>query len=273
MRIRSMVCAVGITAGMMVVLSSCGHTHTWVDATCTAPKTCSECGETEGDPLGHTWVDATCTEPKTCSVCGETEGDALGHNVETWETAKAPTCSEKGEKTGICLLCGTTVQEEIPTVEHTPGEWVITKNPTSTSSGERTQSCTVCGAELKTEEFILSPEEIEAQYKAQCTSYSYETIARDPDNYIDTYCKYTGEVVQVLEDGSDVQMRVNITPTSYGYTDTIFVFYTRKDGESRLLEDDIITIYGTNQGTISYESIFGATITIPQVDAEYIDLQ
>ena len=28
---------------------------------------------------GHTWVDATCTEPKTCSVCGTTEGNRLAH--------------------------------------------------------------------------------------------------------------------------------------------------------------------------------------------------
>lgn len=27
----------------------------------------------------HSWVDATCTEPKTCSVCGQTEGEATGH--------------------------------------------------------------------------------------------------------------------------------------------------------------------------------------------------
>ena len=29
---------------------------------------------------GHTWIDATCTAPKTCSVCGVTEGSALGHS-------------------------------------------------------------------------------------------------------------------------------------------------------------------------------------------------
>ena len=34
------------------------------------------------DALGHDWIDATCTEPKTCDRCGETEGTALGHDWE-----------------------------------------------------------------------------------------------------------------------------------------------------------------------------------------------
>ena len=64
--------------------TSCGEPvgHTFSDATCTSPKTCSVCGKTEGNALGHSWSDATCTAPKTCSVCGATEGSALGHSYE-----------------------------------------------------------------------------------------------------------------------------------------------------------------------------------------------
>lgn len=63
-----------------VVLLACNsHSHIWKDATCLEPKTCSECGATEGEALGHDWKAATCTEAKTCSRCGATEGEALGH--------------------------------------------------------------------------------------------------------------------------------------------------------------------------------------------------
>ena len=257
---------------MILALTACGHTHTWEEATCTTPKTCSTCGETEGEPLGHTWVEATCTEPKTCSICGVTEGEPLGHTVENWETITEPTCTAEGTKSGICSKCGTTVEDSIPKTEHTFGEWVISKNATATSAGERTQSCTVCGEVVNTEEFTLSPEEIEAQYKASCVTYDYDTIARNPDKYMFTYGKYTGEIIQVLEDGNEVQLRVNITQERYGYSDTIFVLYTLEDGASRLLEDDIITIYGMNMGTVSYKSVLGASFTIPCVYAEYIDL-
>ncbi|MCD7821395.1 MAG: hypothetical protein LUG64_04205 [Clostridiales bacterium] len=292
------VLSLAVLMGMLFSLSACGHEHTWVDATCTepqtcsecgktegealghtwvdatctAPKTCSVCGETEGEALGHTWVDATCTEPKTCSVCGETEGEALGHTISEWTVSKEATCSEEGEETGTCSVCGETVQQTLEKLEHTPGEWVVTTEATSSSAGVRTQYCEVCGEELATEEFTLSDEEIEEQYKENCTEYSYDTIARDPDEYYGTYGKYKGEVVQVLEDGDDVQLRVNITEGKYSYSDTIFVFYEKKDGESRILEDDIITLYGINMGTVSYESVLGATITLPCVYAAYIDI-
>ena len=60
--------------------------HTWVDATCDTPKTCSVCGKIEGEALGHTWVDATTEAPKTCSVCGKTEGDKLPETPDEDET-------------------------------------------------------------------------------------------------------------------------------------------------------------------------------------------
>jgi hypothetical protein len=173
---------------------------------------------------------------------------------------------------GECSVCGESVQQTIDKLDHTPGEWEVTVAATSSSKGERSQKCVECGEILNTEEYELSAEEIEAQYKSSCTAYSYETIARDPDKYILTYGKYTGEIVQVIEDGDDMQLRVNITKGRYTYSDTIYVVYTKKEGESRLLEDDIITIYGVNMGTVSYTSVMGATITLPCVYAEYIDL-
>lgn len=80
------------------LLSGCGHTHEWLDASCTTPKTCTECSETEGEPLGHSWNEATCTSPKTCSRCNATEGEAIGHD---WKDA---TCTDAK----ICSRCGFT---------------------------------------------------------------------------------------------------------------------------------------------------------------------
>ena len=96
-------CGAGAVA-VCVMLAGCGHEHTWAEATCTEPKTCIECGETEGEALGHTWVEATCTEAKHCSVCGETEGEPLEH---TWIEA-----NYQDPKT--CSVCGATEGEPLP---------------------------------------------------------------------------------------------------------------------------------------------------------------
>ncbi len=76
------------------------HEHSYMDATCLIPKTCSICGFTEGGTLEHTWNDPTCSIPKTCSVCGTTEGDTLEHNWLDATCTKKKTCSVCEETTG-----------------------------------------------------------------------------------------------------------------------------------------------------------------------------
>ena len=101
--------------------------HDWAEATCTDPKTCSVCGETEGEALGHTeetvaGTPATCTEAgltdgKQCTVCGETTVEqtviaALGHTEETVAGTPA-TCIEAGLTDGKkCSVCGVTTVEQ-----------------------------------------------------------------------------------------------------------------------------------------------------------------
>jgi hypothetical protein len=53
------------------------------------------CGETEGEALSHTWVEADCITPKTCSVCGTVKGFAIGHNYDS--TGVCTICSAHKE--------------------------------------------------------------------------------------------------------------------------------------------------------------------------------
>ena len=89
------------TANGTYVNEAVACSHNWSAATCTAPKTCSKCGETEGKELGHSWGDATCTAPKTCSVCGTTEGKELGHNYVD----------------GACTACGAADPDYVKPIE------------------------------------------------------------------------------------------------------------------------------------------------------------
>ena len=120
-------------------------------------------------------------------------------------------------------------------------------------------------------------EEQEKQtFISSCQTYTFEQMARNPDNFKGTNVKLTGEVIQVMEGSYSNSLRVNITKKgtySTYYTDTIYVSYTPKAGEDKILEDDIITIYGTAQGDYSYTSTIGASITLPYINAKYIVLQ
>lgn len=258
----------------------CGATHgnplghNWSDATCTQSQTCSRCGETEGDPLGHTWEEATCEHPKQCTVCGETDGESLPHTVEQWNTIKEASCAEVGQSEGICSICGLYITEELPTVDHTPGEWEIVADATENAPGTKQQKCTECGAVLAEEEFTLTPEEIKAAYIADCDTFSYREISRNPGQYKGEKAKFQGRVIQVMQEeylGFLIYvLRVNVDG---GYSNTIYVTYYASKDDPRILEDDWVTMYGELAGEKTYETVMGASVTIPQFDAEYIDVR
>ena len=108
-------CLAGAT-GLM--LGGCGGEHEWVDATCTAPRTCLTCGETKGEPLGHEWDQEVCGIVKTCTVCGGTEANE--HTVVIDAGVEA-TCEEPGLTEGShCSNCNAVIvaQEEIPALGH-----------------------------------------------------------------------------------------------------------------------------------------------------------
>ena len=108
------------------------HEHEWKDATCTEPKTCTVCGQTEGEPAGHEWKDATCTEPKTCSKCGLTEGEAAGHDwgepTYTWAEDNSSVTAER-----VCTRDSSHIEKE--TVSTTSE---VTKPATCTEKGQTT---------------------------------------------------------------------------------------------------------------------------------------
>lgn len=122
-----------------------------------------------------------------------------------------------------------------------------------------------------------STEEIKNEYKASCQDYGYKDIARQPDEYKGKKAKFRGKVIQVSEsywDSKKVTLRVDVTEGEYGFwDDTVYVTYKYKDGESKILEDDIINMYGTIEGTETYVSVLGAKVTIPSFKAKYIELE
>ena len=65
----------------------------------------------------HSWTAATCTAPRTCGACGETEGEALGHSLSFLETV-APTCTEEGYDLYGCGRCDYEEKQNFTPAEH-----------------------------------------------------------------------------------------------------------------------------------------------------------
>ena len=127
----------------------------------------------------------------------------------------------------------------------------------------------------KQEEEVTRKQHEEAEFKASCQTYTFEQMAKNPDNFKGTNVKITGEVIQTLYSNGSVDLRVNITKKgtySTYYTDTIYVLYYPEKGEDKILEDDIITIYGTSQGDYTYTSTIGASVTLPLIYGKYIEI-
>lgn len=174
-----------IVTGMLAILlvfmmTGCCLSHDWQEATCTEPKTCSKCGETEGEALGHTWKEATCTEPKTCSVCQETEGEALGHTLSEatyWEAA-------------VCSVCGETVGDVL-----TPAFEELGVKGQFMEVGETYDYNTICHRRQDYEDEFI--DEFKGQYG----------IAGDYTNLTDFFIEGVYEDVDFLEvDGKEVEV-------------------------------------------------------------------
>ena len=193
---------------LCVLLAGCKCEHEWAEATCTEPKTCTKCKETEGEPLGHNWKAATCEEPETCTRCGETRGAAKGH---TWKKA---TCTEP--KT--CTVCGKTEGEALG---HKEGDWEVAETDAVSATKVLKRYCTVCGEEVdrKTQDldslhdngkFLFTPKEFVERFNNKLNAIDQSSLiavsGTNDDNFacavLDTNSSDTSNVAGFVFVGS-----------------------------------------------------------------------
>ena len=192
------------------------HKHTWADANCTAPKTCTACGITEGEALGHELVDhaaqaptctekgwdayqtcnrcdyssykelaatghnygsATCDQAASCSVCGFSSGSALGHEFVDYKYNNDAKCELDGTKTAKCIRCDVT---DTKTAEGT----ALQHNWASANCASPS-TCTLCGKTggepdkaLHTDLTVTANGSL-ATYACSACGYSFKTEVGD----------------------------------------------------------------------------------------------
>lgn len=154
----------------------------------------------------------------------------------------------------------------------------VTTVAEETTAEETTEEPTT--VEPTTEKPTEDPAKVESEFKDSCETIDFETLSRNPDKYKGNNYKFTGEVIQVQESswGDTVDLRINITKEEFEYiddvmwTDTIYATVEIPEGEDKILEDDILTFWGTCEGDYTYETVLGNSITLPKISIKYYEL-
>lgn len=108
----------------------------------------------------------------------------------------------------------------------------------------------------------------EAEKVGYETGITYDQLARTPDDYLLEKVKFSGKVIQVVEDSDEITIRLAVNSD---YDTVLICAYDPSIVTSRVLDDDKITIYGYSMGLYTYESTLGASITVPSVAIDKID--
>lgn len=146
--------------------------------------------------------------------------------------------------------------------------------------------CCACGSNDSEDNYIELGDDVysmsEADYKESCEEVVYNDF-RNEAIYTEEHkkIKCTGEVAQICnEQTSDSEYyseyRVNTTKVDYGYgvtsyVDDIYVYYMLEKNP-KLLEGDIVTIYGEMTESVTYTTVNNANRTIPAMVAVYVDI-
>ncbi len=171
-----------------------------------------------------------------------------------------------------CAIIGSTIDDE-------------GKNNSGNSTKGTTATTATTAATEKVTTTTVQPttknaKQVENSYKKSCKTIDYKTLSRNPDKYKGEKFKFTGQVIQVQEtknlfsDTKTVELRVNVTKGEYGlWNDTIYATYEKSVEEDRVLENDIITIWGQCEGLYTYKSVLGSNISLPKIDVEYYSIE
>lgn len=101
------------------------------------------------------------------------------------------------------------------------------------------------------------------------TGITYDQLARTPDDYKSKKAKFTGKVIQVMESGSETNLRIAV---NNNYDTVLLVTYSSSISKQRVLENDNVTVKGVSQGLYTYKSTMGGNITIPFLKVNEIQI-
>ena len=113
------------------------------------------------------------------------------------------------------------------------------------------------------------------EYVVLCERVDYKELFRYSEKYEGKNIKFIGEVSQVMKESGYTVYKLT-TGNAYGiYSgDDICVFDDSPESEIRILEGDVIEIYGIYDGLTTWEYAISKTeVEVPTIYAKFIELK
>lgn len=122
------------------------------------------------------------------------------------------------------------------------------------------------------------PEISEDDYKAECQTVDYKELCRYPEKYEGTKIVVKVKVSQIIDanfSGSEKAWRTYTDNSGYGFyaDDEYYMLDKRGDDAVKILDDDIITVYGEFTGLEKItRALTSTTDELPRIEVKYADL-
>lgn len=189
----------------------------------------------------------------------DTESDSTVSKSETVETKEDKTNPDNSK-----------TNEDVASTNSEAATENLEENSDKTTSNNSQKSSSSKNDETKTES--------KKDYLKSCKKYDYKSLLRTPDDYIGKRIKVKLKIYQTIESSffdDTVYYRCYTDNNDYGlyFDDEYYIADCRNDSDLKLLDDDIITVYGEYTGA---ESITRAlTLTedsVPSINMYYVKL-
>ena len=149
----------------------------------------------------------------------------------------------------------------------------------SSSDDSSSKATSTKSSSASTASSVASEPEInEDDYKAECQSVDYKELCRYPDKYVGTKVTVKVKVSQIIEtnfSGTEKAWRTYTDNSGYGFyaDDEYYMLDKRGDGAVKILDDDIVVVYGEFTGLEKItRALTSTTDELPRIEVKYADL-
>lgn len=148
----------------------------------------------------------------------------------------------------------------------------------SDSSASSSKATSKSSASTASSVASVVPEISEDDYKAECQTVDYKELCRYPEKYEGTKIVVKVKVSQIIDanfSGSEKAWRTYTDNSGYGfYADDEYYMLDKRGGDAvKILEDDIITVYGEFTGLEKItRALTSTTDELPRIEVKYADL-